>query len=136
MEGYKQTTEFTGAAAALAMVINHFKPSFALSKENEFRIWMYSVNLPTRACSIYGLAGFARDLGLDVRVVVGKKEYGYPDYRFKGYKKDEIEAAKYTSDIRFADNQGKYEIEVRDFELKEVDELLKQKKIIMFKLIS
>ncbi|MFH1399487.1 MAG: peptidase C39 family protein [Candidatus Woesearchaeota archaeon] len=135
MEVYQQTTEFTGAAAALMMVISKYDSSFELSKAAEFRIWLESVNLPTRACSIFGLAAYAKCHGLKVLPVVGKLEYDYPDYRFKGYKKDEIEAAKFTSNLWLvkAQEQG-VKIEVRDFGLGEVRQLLAAGKIIMLRL--
>jgi len=135
MKEYKQTTEFTGAAAALLMVINHYKPDFELSRENEFRIWLSSVDLPTRACSVYGLASFARRQGLVVEVYVGKQCYGYPDYRFKGYKKEEIEAATFTEDLHLRDLK-ELNIKIRggEFSLDDVKELIFNNKIVMLRL--
>ncbi|MBW2970669.1 peptidase C39 family protein [Candidatus Woesearchaeota archaeon] len=135
MQAYKQTTQFTGAASALLMVMNHFDQNFKLTQENEFRIWLNSVNLPTRACSIYGLAGFSAKHNINVKIVVGKKEYEYPDYRFKGYKKEEVDAAKFTEKLHLSDlKQMKVEVEERDFSLKEVNNLLSADKIVMLRL--
>ena len=135
MQEYKQTTEFTGAASALLMVINHYKSDFKLSQENEFRIWMSSVNLPTRACSIYGLASFAREQSIPVKVFVGKKEYDYPDYRFKGYKKEEIDSATFTEDIHLKDLEEKgIKLKRGEFTLEQVKELIFEGKVIMLRL--
>lgn len=99
MKLYIQTTDYTCAASSLLMIMNHYKPEFALSQENEFEIWRNSVNLPTRASSIFGLANFAKEMGLNPKIVMGETDYEYPDYRFKGYKKVEIESAKFMSII-------------------------------------
>ncbi len=135
MQEYKQTTEFTGAASALLMVINHYKPDFELSKENEFRIWLSSVLLPTRACSIYGLANFAHEQGLVAEVYVGKKDYEYPDYRFKGYKKEEIDSAAFTEGLHLKDfKEFGIKVNVGNFSLDQVKELIFNGKIIMLRL--
>lgn len=134
MQAYKQTTEFTGASSSLLMVINHFKPKFELSRENEFRIWKKAVNLPTRACSIYGLASFARNQGLAVEVFVGKQELDYPDYRFKGYKKEEVDAAAFTEQLQLKDMKKlDIKVHVGEFDLGKVKQLLANK-ILMLRL--
>ena len=99
MKQYKKTTNYTSAASSLMMVINHFNESFELSQENEFKIWLNSVNLPTRASSIYGLANFAKEQGLNPSIILKNKDYEYPDYRFKGYKKIEIEQAEFSNNL-------------------------------------
>ena len=132
MQPYKQTTEFTGAASALLMVINDFNPQFELSRENEFMIWRSTVNLPTRASSIYGLASFAKRRGMQVEVYVGKQELDYPDYRFKGYKKEEVEAAAFTEQLHLIDLE-KLQIKVNtgEFTLDQVKKLLKDRILIL-----
>lgn len=135
MQEYKQTTQFTGAASSLMMIVHHYKPEFELTRDNEFAIWMSSVNLPTRACSIYALSRFAYERGLAVEVYVGKQEYDYPDYRFKGYKKEEIDAATFTEEIYLKKlKDSNIKINVGEFTLGKVKELVKQGKIIMIRL--
>ncbi len=125
MQTYIQTTEYTTAACSLMLAINHLDPNFNVSKENEFKIWMNSVNLPTRACSIYGLACFAKEQGLEPRIVLEEKEYEYPDYRFKGYTKKEIDDAKFSSKMYHKRaREMDIPIEERTFDLEEVKELL------------
>ena len=98
MQFYKQTTNYTCASAALLMIINHFKPLHRLSRRNEFEIWKSSVILPIRAASIYGLAIYAHGIGLKMRIWAQKLDYEFPDYRFKGYTKEDVEDAKFMSD--------------------------------------
>ncbi|MBN1645461.1 peptidase C39 family protein [Candidatus Woesearchaeota archaeon] len=99
MHVYLQSTEYTTAASSLMMVLNHFNPKFLLSRENEFRIWQESANLPVRASSIYGLAVFAKRKGLNPRIVLEEKEFDFPDYRFKKYPKQDIDHAKFMSKL-------------------------------------
>lgn len=134
MDLYKQTTDYTCAVCSLMMVINHFDSSFKLSRDNEFKIWRETVNLPTRAPSIYGLACFAKKQGLDVKVILEEREYDYPDYRFKGYTKKEIDDAKFMSKL-FAKEIGLLgvPIEEREFSFKETIKLLDEGKIIILR---
>lgn len=134
MEFYRQTSMYTGAATALLMAIHAKDSSVQLSRENEFRIWMQSCNLPTRSSSIYGLGVVAHEYGVPAHIVVEEEEYDYPDYRFKRYKKVEIEDAKLASRIH-ADTakQKGIEIETRDFELTEVEELLSKGKLLLLR---
>ena len=99
MNIYKKTTEYTAAASSLMMIINHFNPDFELNQENEFKIWLSSTNLPTRASSVYGLANFAKEQGLNPSLILENGDYEYPDYRFKGYKKVEIEQAEFSNNL-------------------------------------
>lgn len=135
MQAYTQTTEYTTAACSLMAVINHFKPDFQLSRENEFLIWQRTANLPVRASSIYGLAIFAKEQGLDPTVVLGEKEFDYPDYRFKRYTKKEIDEAKFSSKLhnKRARELG-IKIDEREFDFKEVKELLKKGRVLMLRL--
>ena len=134
MELYKQTTDYTCAACSLMMVLNHFNPEFKLNRENEFKVWRDTVNLPTRAASIYGMACFAKKLGVDVKVVLEEREYDYPDYRFKGYAKKEIDDAKYMSRI-FAKELFSLDIslEEREIKLEDVSNLLDSGKIVLLR---
>ena len=97
MKIYYQSTEFTTAASSLLTIIQFFKEEIKLTKENEFDIWQKTVNLPTRASSIYALANYAKNVGLDPEVIVEKREYSFPDYRFYRYSKEDIEHAKDSS---------------------------------------
>jgi hypothetical protein len=135
MQEYLRTTEFTTAASSLMVVINHFKPEFKLSKENEFLIWRNTATLPIRASSIYGLTVFAKKQGLEPLIILEDKDYDYPNYRFKGYRKKEVEAAKYSSKLYYNEAKKlKIVIEERDFEFKEVRELVKKGKVLMLRI--
>ena len=133
MELYKQTTDYTCAACSLMMVLNHFK-GFKLNRENEFRVWRDTVNLPTRATSIYGMAAFAKKQGVDVKMFLEEKEYDYPDYRFKGYTKKEIDDAKYMSRISDKDVFNfEISIEEREISVQEIINLLNDGKILILR---
>ncbi len=136
MRLYKQTTKYTCAAASLAMIINHFKEDFLLNIDSEFDIWHKTATLPTKGSSIYALALYAHRQGVPLKVVVGEHEYKFPGYKFKAYKKKEIEIANFSSQ-RFY-NKAKEEgvdIEERDIRLAEVKRLLEQGKVLMLRLI-
>jgi len=135
MKSYVQTTEYTTAPCSLMAVINHFNPDFSMCRENEFIIWRSTANLPVRASSIYGLALYAKQQGLNPRIVLGEKEYDYPDYRFKGYTKKEVDEAKFSSRLyhKKAREQG-ITIHEREFDFKEVKKLVEQKKILLLRI--
>ena len=136
MKLYRQTTKYTCAAASLAMVINHFKPEFKLNMDNEFDIWQKTVALPTRGSSIYALATYAYELGVPLKVVVGKQEYKFPGYKFKAYKKKEIDIANFSSELFY--NKAKksgIDIDEREFTIEEVKKSLKQGKLLLLRLI-
>jgi len=116
------------------VVINHFKPDFKLSRENEFLIWQSTANLPVRASSIYGLAVFAKEQGLNPEIILEEKEYDYPDYRFKGYTKKEIDEAKFSSKLYHKKaRELKIRIEERGFDFKEVKTLIRKNKVLMLR---
>ncbi|MFC1648536.1 peptidase C39 family protein [Nanoarchaeota archaeon] len=134
MKTYLQTTDYSTAATSLMLIINHYKEDFEVSRVNEFNIWLSSVNLPTRACSIYGLAVFAKEQGLNPEIVLGEKEYEYPDYRFKGYTKKEIEDAKFASKVFY--NRAKalnIPIEEKEFDVEDIKKLLKKGHMILLR---
>ncbi len=136
MKPYKQTTKFTCAAAGLAMIINHFNPAFKLDQENEFDIWQRSAALPLRGSSIFGLALYAHEEGIPLKVIVGEPRFKFPGYRFKAYKKKEVELATLSSDFFLKKlKRAKVSVEKRDFDLKEVKQHLKQGKILLLRLI-
>ena len=136
MQPYTQSTKFTCAASSLAMIINHFKPDFLLNIENEFDIWRKSAALPTRGCSIYGLALYAQEHGIPLKIIVGEHEYKFPGYKFKSYKKKEINIAHFASELFYKKTkEKKIGIEERSFDLDEVKRLLKQGKILLLRLV-
>ena len=136
MQPYTQSTKFTCAASSLAMVINHFKPDFLLNIENEFDIWRKSVALPTRGSSIYGLAIYAHEHNLPLRIVVGEHEYKFPGYKFKSYKKKEINIAHFASEMFYKQaKETDIDIEERSFDIDEVKRLLKDGKILLLRLV-
>ncbi len=135
MQPYFQTTSFTTAAASLLTILSHLKPEIQHSKLREFDIWRSSVNLPTRASSIYGLATYAKKCGMNLKVIVESKEYKFPDYRFYRYTKDDVEHAGFTSNM----HQKKAEIEdisieERKFTIKEITDELKKGKVMLLRL--
>ncbi|MBW2964032.1 peptidase C39 family protein [Candidatus Woesearchaeota archaeon] len=136
MQHYKQTTKYTCAAASLAMIINHFKPEFKLNQENEFDIWHKSAALPVLGSSIYGLALYANQNGIPALVVVGEKEFKFPGYKFKAYKKAEVDmAARSTKYYLDKVERAGMVVEQREFTLKEVKNLLAQGKVILLRLV-
>ena len=134
MQFYKQTTNYTCAASALLMIINKFKPLFKLSRNNEFEIWQNSVILPIRSSSIYGLAIYAHKLGIGLKVWTQNLDYEFPDYRFKGYTKDDIDNATYVSELYLKKiKKLNISLEERDFSLREIKKLLYNGKILMIR---
>ncbi|MCK5107761.1 MAG: peptidase C39 family protein [Nanoarchaeota archaeon] len=135
MKQYTKTTDFTSAASSLMMIINHFNAEFELNQENEFRIWLSSVNLPTRASSIYGLVNFAKEQGLNPSIILDQQGYEYPDYRFKGYKKIEIEQAAF-SDSLHKSKAKKNKIKISKIKINSdlVESLINDKKVLMIRL--
>jgi hypothetical protein len=127
MKIYKQSNEYTGGAASLMMVLNNLDCSYPLTKEKEFDIWQRSALLPVRATCIYGLAKVAQDKNLSIKVIVGKKDYSYPDYRFKSYTLREIEDASFSSSKQYkeAKDQG-IQIEERDITIKDIKSSMKK----------
>ncbi len=134
MEVYKQTTKYTSAASSLLMVLNHYK-KLELTKENEYKIWQNSAQLPTRVSSIFGLATIAENLGVKAKIIVGNTKFEYPNYRFKRYKLKDIEQAKFTSNIFLKKAKEKnISIEERDFGIEEVKKYIKNNKVLMLRL--
>ncbi len=135
MKPYLQSTPFTTAASALLSILHHQKTEIELSQDNEFSIWRASALLPTRASCIYALASYAKKKGVGGKVVVEKKDYDFPDYRFYRYTKEDIghaatNAAHY---LKTAQEEG-VEIEERKITLEEIKELLKEGKILLLRL--
>ncbi|PIN73404.1 hypothetical protein COV20_04210 [Candidatus Woesearchaeota archaeon CG10_big_fil_rev_8_21_14_0_10_45_16] len=135
MEPHFQSTPFTTAASSLLAVLHHFKPEIALSRENEFDIWQKTATLPTRASSIYALATYAAARGIKPKVVVEKKEYDFPDYRFYRYTKKDIEHAAFTSNLHLqAAERDCVEIVEEEITFKRIKKELGDGKILIARL--
>ena len=96
---YLKTSSYTNAAACLINVLSLNDSTYKPKEEDEYKIWLSSVVLPTRACSIFGLASVGLNYGLNVKVFTESLEFDYPDYRFHRYKKSDIELAKKISEL-------------------------------------
>ncbi|MCA9478193.1 MAG: peptidase C39 family protein [Nanoarchaeota archaeon] len=131
LESYKQTTNYTGAASALLSIL-HFFQETEFTRENELDIWLKSVILPTRASSVFGIAIYAKEKGLQPKIILEDAHYTYPDYRFKRYTKKQIELAEIIANRyrREAEEKGILIVE-RDFDVNYVDSLLQKGKILL-----
>ena len=131
LESYKQTTNFTGAASALLSILHHFGKAPA-TQDTELDIWLHSAILPTRASSVFGLAMYAKDKGLQPKIILEDAHYTYPDYRFKRYTKKQIELAELVANRykRQAEEKGILIVE-RDFDVNYIDTLLDKDKILL-----
>lgn len=134
MQSYSQSTEYTTAAAGLLAILHDKDSSFALSKENELEIWRASVNLPTRASSIFGLATFAKKHGLNPSVIVESLVYDYPDYRFNRYTKKDIDLAKETHALHVQHAKKlNISVEEREITFEEIKTLILKGKILLLR---
>jgi predicted double-glycine peptidase len=131
MQPYLQTTPFTCAASALLTVLHNTKKT-KLSKENEFKIWKATVNLPTRASSVYALASYAHEQGLNPKIVVENTKYDFPDYRFYRYTKQDIEQADFSAklNLKRAKDKG-IEITKSNTTLEDIKKELKNNMILL-----
>ena len=132
MKPYFQSTPFTCAASSLLAILHHLKKEIPLTKDREFEIWKKTTNLPTRGSSIYALASYSKKQGLNPKVIVEKKEYSFPDYRFYRYTKEEIEHASF-SELQYLKNlkRNKIEIEEREITIEDIKKELKTNPIIL-----
>ena len=131
LESYKQTTNYTGAASALLSILKFFEKG-EFTQDQELEIWLQSVILPTRASSVFGLAIYAKEQGLQPKIIIEDAQYTYPDYRFKRYTKKQIELAGIIADRykQQAQDKGILIIE-RDFDVNYIDSLLGKGKILL-----
>ncbi len=128
---YQQSTSFTTAAASLLNILHHFK-QVPLTKENEYAIWHKTALLPTRASSVYALASYAKQHGLNPVIVVEDLNYNFPDYRFYRYKKEEIEQAAFSAKIHHEKAKANnIKIENRKITLEEIQALLKSNILLL-----
>jgi hypothetical protein len=135
MQPYFQTTSFTTAASSLLAIMHHLKPEISLNRDNEFRIWHSSVNLPTRGSSIFGLANYAWNKGIKLKVIVEKTDYSFPDYRFYRYTKEDVDNASFShnSHLLNAKTQG-IPIEEREILLEDIQNELSQGNILLLRI--
>ena len=135
MKPYFQTTSFTCAASSLLTIIHHLNNEIPLNKEKEFEIWRKTTNLPTRSSSIYALANYAKKQGLNPKVIVAKKEYSFPDYRFYRYTKEDVKHASYNEQVYLEKAQAQQvEIVEKETELTDIKKYLEKNKIILLRL--
>ena len=135
MKPYKQTTSFTTAASSLLTILTTLNPEIKATREIEFDIWKKTVNLPTRGSSIFALANYAKQHGLNPKVIVAKKEYDFPDYRFYRYTKEDIEQAAF-SELQYLQEaeSNDIEIEEKSILLNDIKNRLEDNKIILMRL--
>ncbi len=133
LASYKQTTNYTGAACALLSILHHFFPEeHPLTEEQELKIWLASIIPPTKASSVFGLALYAKQQGLEPKIIIEDAQYTYPDYRFKRYTKKQIELAGKIAD-RYKQHCEEEQIIIvqRDFDVNYIDSLLQKGKILL-----
>ncbi|PIN76816.1 hypothetical protein COV17_00880 [Candidatus Woesearchaeota archaeon CG10_big_fil_rev_8_21_14_0_10_36_11] len=135
MQPYIQSTSYTTAASALLTILHFFNPTIPLTKEQEFDIWKKSVNLPTRASSLYALATYAKKCGVLPKVIVERKEYHFPDYRFYRYTKEDIVHASFTDAIHYQKaKQGGVIIEEKEITFGTIQRELEKSSIILLRI--
>ena len=135
MRPYTQTTEYTTAACSLMLIINHLDQNYPLTRANEFAIWRESINLPTRAPSIYGLARYAKAHGLNPTVVVESTEFDYPDYRFKRYTKSDVDLAQFANKQHIKEAEdANVPISERAITFEEIEGLIKDGHVLLVRL--
>lgn len=128
---YLQTTPYTTAASSLLNLLE-YKQVLKGDMEEEFKIWMSTAVLPVRASSIYGLAVYAKEKGLEPFLIVEKDEFDFPDYRFYRYKKQDVELAKITSGIyKKKAKEKNISCKVSEIKLNYIKELLEENYIIL-----
>ena len=134
LESYKQTTNYTGAASALLSILHHFNEDYEMNEEHELEIWLKSIIPPTKASSVFGLALYAKEKGLQPKIIIEDATYTYPDYRFKRYTKKQIDLAGKIANRykKTAEEEGILIIE-RDFDVNYVDALLQKGKILLLR---
>lgn len=106
--------------------------AYTLTEENELDIWLKTVILPTRASSVFALALYAKQKGLQPKIIIEDANYTYPDYRFKRYTKKQIElAGKIADRYKDACEQEGIIIVERDFDVNYIDSMLTKEKMLL-----
>lgn len=107
MKIYRQTTEFTCGPASVLMTLHHYFPQrFALTRENELRLWQKSVRSPLKGTSIFALASILQKEGLKTKVYVGKIKYSslfWKKYKELGVTKEDMDLAAEITDFYYKD---------------------------------
>ena len=125
MNPHLQSTSYTTAAASLLNILHYLNPEIHLTKEKEFHIWHSTTNLPTRASSIYALALYAQQHhNITPKIIVEKKQYDFPDYRFYRYTKEDIEHAAFSSNNHMKKAEKTIQIEEKTINFNDIKELL------------
>lgn len=134
MEAYKQTTQYSTAAAGLLAILHHFN-KVSLMEDLELELWHRSVLLPTRASSIFGLAILAKEFGLQPTVYVETIDYDYPDYRFKRYTKADIAVAQRMHENYLRQAQEKnIELKLANIHFDQVLDFLRTNHVLLIRL--
>ena len=132
MRPYFQSTSFTCAASSLLTILHYIKNEIPLTKDKEFDIWKKTTNLPTRGSSIYALAIYAKEQGLNPKVIVENKAYSFPDYRFYRYTKEDIEHAAFSEQQHLNDfKKKKVELEEREITLEDIKKEIRNNPILL-----
>ncbi|HUO42907.1 MAG TPA: peptidase C39 family protein [Methylomirabilota bacterium] len=70
---YHQTSEFTCGPACVLMVMKHFDPRIALTRQLEFEIWRNCNMIGTKGADPFGLAVPLIDAGFEVRLTTERR---------------------------------------------------------------
>lgn len=135
VQPYFQTTPFTTAASSLLAILHFLNPQIPLTREPEFQIWRETATLPTRGSSIYALALYAQKQGFSPTIIVEKKEYAFPDYRFYRYTKEDIEHAAFSEQLHLKQAElAKIPLIVKEINFAEIKQFLLAKKKLLLRL--
>lgn len=134
MKPYFQSTPYTTAASSLLTILHHLNPKIPLTKEKEFEIWQRTANLPTRGSSIFALASYAKEQGLNPRIIVEKKGYDFPDYRFYRYTKEDIKHASFTAKEHLKKAENHLKIEEKEILLEDIKKELQNNNLILLRI--
>jgi len=135
MQPYKQSTKFTCSIASLMTILNHYDKSIQLNRETELELWQETVVLPTRRSSLFAMAMVAKEYNVDFKVIVEDTSFLFPEYRFKKYRKFEVELAEDNEKrfLRLA-KKNNIKIEERDISVEEIKTLVKEGKKVLVRL--
>lgn len=135
MQNYRQTTKFTGVPSALMLTINHFNKEFNVNRENEFKLWREIILPPTRASCIFRSGLISNKYKIPTKVIVEDPQFKLPRiYKFRIFPKKEIYDTKFFSDMNFEEAKKKKIVDVRNFTIDEIKEVLKQNKVVLLRI--